>query len=484
MIKVEIWTTIRTLHNEGYGKKRIAKILGISVNTVRRALKDDTPPCYRRTKTGDCKILPYLEKIREMYLEKKLIGTRIFEELKKEGYDGSLMTLYRCLRTLKEEQGNKACLRFETLPGEQAQFDWSPFDVEIAGEKVRVYCYLVILGYSRMKYMTFSLKQDLYAVIEALEEAFRFFGGSPKEVVIDNAGHMVIETRNGTKCFNETFLALAGLYRFRPIAHRVGHPQTKGKVERPFFYIAEHFIKGNSFESLEDLINKGHAFAREWCAKEHKTTLKKPEELFQEEKGLLQPLPQDLFIQSLRRSRKVSRDCLVSVGGSRYSVPAQHAGTRVWVLVRHGYLLEVQDQAGAVIATHELSKTKGSINIKEEHYQGLRKTPCTAPRIREVFIQTFPSGKDYYQLLLEKVGYNAAYHAQRILDLKAYYPDEAIEQALRHALRYRAASYKTVTNILRTAAFCNSAPAVSNPSPLPATGQIVRPLACYRELLQ
>lgn len=48
-------------------------------------------------------------------------------------------------------------------------------------------------------------------------------------------------------------------------------------------------------------------------------------------------------------------------------------------------------------------------------------------------MQTFPSGKDYYRLLLEKVGYNAAYHAQRILNLKAYYPDDAIEQALRHA---------------------------------------------------
>lgn len=484
MIKVEQWTTIRTLYSEGYGKKRIAKMLRISVNTVRRALKDDTPPSYRRTKTGDRKILPYLEKIREMYLEKKLIGTRIFEELKKQGYDGSLMTLYRCLRTLKEEQGNKACLRFETLPGEQAQFDWSPFDVEIAGEKVRVYCYLVILGYSRMKYMTFSLKQDLFAVIEALEEAFCFFGGSTKEVVMDNAGQMVFEIRNGVKCFNETFLALAGLYRFRPIAHRVRHPQTKGKVERPFYYIEEHFIKGNSFDSLEDLINKGHAFIREWCVKEHKTTLKKPEELFWEEKELLQPLPQSLFIQSLRKSRKVSRDCLVSVGGSRYSVPAQHAGTRVWVLVRHGYLLEVQDQAGTMITAHELSKTKGSTNIKEEHYQELRKTPCTAPRIREIFMQTFPSGKDYYRLLLEKVGYNAAYHAQRILDLKAYYPDEAIEQALRHALRYRAASYKTVTNILRSLVFWNSTPSAGTPAPFPVTGQMVRPLACYRVLLQ
>ncbi|NPV28349.1 MAG: IS21 family transposase [Firmicutes bacterium] len=233
MIKVDQWTTIRTLYNEGYGKKRIAKILGISVNTVRRALKDDTPPSYRRTKTTEQKILPYLEQVREMYLEKKLIGTRIFEELKKLGYDGSLMTLYRCLRMLKEEPGNRASLRFETLPGEQAQFDWSPFDVEIAGEKVRVYCFLVILGYSRMKYMTFNLKQDLFAVIEALEEAFWFFGGSSKELLVDNAKQIVFEIRNGVKCFNETFLALAGLYRFRPVAKRRGTPRPKGRWSGP-----------------------------------------------------------------------------------------------------------------------------------------------------------------------------------------------------------------------------------------------------------
>lgn len=251
-----------------------------------------------------------------MYLEKKLIGTRIFEELKKLGYDGSLMTLYRCLRTLKEKQGNKACLRFETLPGEQAQFDWSPFDVEIAGEKVRVYCYLVILGYSRMKYMIFSLKQDLFAVIEALEEAFCFFGGSTKEILMDNAGQMVPEKRSGGKVLQRDILGPGQALPLPPGCQKTRHPQTKGKVERPFYYIEEHFIKGNSFDSLEDLIDKSHAFIREWCAKEHRTTLKRPEELFREEKELLQSLSQSVFIQSLRKSRKVSRDCLVSVGGS------------------------------------------------------------------------------------------------------------------------------------------------------------------------
>jgi len=484
MIKVEDWVTIRNLYNQGYGKKRIAKILGISVNTVRRALKSDQPPEYKRSKSRDQKILPYAEVVKEMYLEKKLIGTRIYEELKKLGYDGSLMTLYRYLKKIKQEPGDRATIRFETLPGVQAQFDWSPFEVDIAGEKTNVYCFLVVLGYSRMKYMSFSAKQNLFSVIEAIEEALHFFGGSPQEIVIDNPKQMVSEIRGGARRFNETFLAFAGVYRFKPVPCRPHHPQTKGKVERPFFYIAEHFIKGNSFDSLEDLINKGHAFVQQWNAKEHRTTLKKPIELFEEEKGLLHPLPETPFLQSLRQSRKVSWDCLVSVGGSRYSVPAQYAGSRVWFLIRHGYLLEIQDQSGQVIAVHELSKKKGSTNIKQEHYKELQRIPRTAPRIKEVFIQTFSSGKQFYELLQQKNKYHAAYHARKILDLRTYYPDEAIEQALQKATKFKAASFKTIANILKSLNPLVFTPPETEARTIVCAEQaITRPLAYYNKLL-
>jgi len=90
LISVEKWTTIRNLAREGYGKKAIARMLKVSRNTVRKALSTDEPPRYVRRVQADTLIAPYREQIEKMYLEKGLIGTRIYNELLKLGYTGSI----------------------------------------------------------------------------------------------------------------------------------------------------------------------------------------------------------------------------------------------------------------------------------------------------------------------------------------------------------------------------------------------------------
>jgi len=68
LITLEDWVTIRNLHAKGYGKKTIAKLLGISKNTVKSALKKDTHPKYRRTVTFENKLIaPYVETIETMF---------------------------------------------------------------------------------------------------------------------------------------------------------------------------------------------------------------------------------------------------------------------------------------------------------------------------------------------------------------------------------------------------------------------------------
>jgi predicted transcriptional regulator len=180
---VEKWTTIRNLAREGYSKKAIAKMLKISRNMVRKALSSSEPPQYVHQVKGNTLIDPYRDQIEKMYLEKGLIGTCIYNELLKLGYTGSLTTLYRHLGTLKKEPQEKVTVRFETGPAVQAQFDWSPYKVPIAGREQLIYCFLLILSYSRYKYMTFSLDQRLNSVIEALEEGINFFGSVPLEIL-------------------------------------------------------------------------------------------------------------------------------------------------------------------------------------------------------------------------------------------------------------------------------------------------------------
>ena len=58
-------------------------------------------------------------------------GKRIFRELKKRGYEGSIGPIYRFLRRMDEDVGNhissKATVRHESPPGDQAQFDWTEY---------------------------------------------------------------------------------------------------------------------------------------------------------------------------------------------------------------------------------------------------------------------------------------------------------------------------------------------------------------------
>jgi len=422
--------------------------------------------------------------VEKMLWENEFIGTRILTEIKKEGYTGSLTTLYRFLRKIKKDPPRKTTSRYETDPGEQGQFDWTSYEVMLGGEKRKVTCFLSLLGYSRRKYMTFSFNGTLASVIEALEEGLRFFGGSPKKILLDNAKQMVVEhLTDGTARMNETFLKLAGLYRFQPKPCRLYWPRTKGKVERPFYYINEHFIKGGEFSSIEDLIRKGHEFMNSWDDKIHTTTLEKPKVRFEEEKDCLVPLPVARFSPTIRELRKVSWDCLVSFGGSRYSAPHRFAGKRVWVKESHGSFLEVMDLSGTAIARHTLSDKKGATIIQKDHYEGIKSsTPKTAPRIREIFVTTFPEGRVFYQELVKMTSYNAPYHAKKILEQRRIYQDECIGDALQRAMEFGAFSHGAVGNILKGYPLREDALSINAAHPA-ASSTTRRPLSEYNLLL-
>jgi len=74
MISVEAWTTIRYLKAQGMGTRAIAKQLGISRNTVRRALRNEQPPRYTRAPRTNPQLEPFEDAIREMLFKKRFIG--------------------------------------------------------------------------------------------------------------------------------------------------------------------------------------------------------------------------------------------------------------------------------------------------------------------------------------------------------------------------------------------------------------------------
>ena len=120
MKDLEDWASVQKVYKQTQSKRATASILGISTNTVKRLLSMTEAPIYHRTKYSS-KIDPYKEQIIEWRCEPyDFNGTRIFRELKKLRYAGSISPVYRFLRRIDEEVGghisSKAAVRHESPP--------------------------------------------------------------------------------------------------------------------------------------------------------------------------------------------------------------------------------------------------------------------------------------------------------------------------------------------------------------------------------
>jgi transposase len=193
MISLEAWTTIRHLHAQGKSIRCICRELHLSRKTVRRALRSPEPPHYQRKPTENAQLAPFLPLIQQLTTEEHLIGSRILNEIRARGYTGSPAAFYRTWARLRPAQPDpRVTERFETAPGEQCQFDWSPYTVLIGGAWTRVIVYNTVLGYSRRQFNWPSRDETAASIYEALEEAFWHFGAVPKRALVDNPRAFVL----------------------------------------------------------------------------------------------------------------------------------------------------------------------------------------------------------------------------------------------------------------------------------------------------
>ncbi len=484
---MEGWATIRYLHAQGKGIRAIAKELGVARKTVRHALRTEGVPKYERAKRANPQLEPLYPTIRELYFQKHLIGSRILREIRAKGYTGGSTALYTYLRTLRVLPSGKVTERFETAPGHQAQFDWSPYTIELGGELRRVIVYGMALGYSRRKHYTASLDERQPSIFEAIEESFRHFAGAPKELLIDNAKAFVVDANPAHFRWNQQFLELCGHYRVRPRACQVRRAQTKGKVERPFFYLEQQFIKGNTWTSFAHFQEELARFEREDLdVTVHRTTLERPIDRFAAEEPLLTPLPESRFVGTLALSRKVSWDCLVPYLGSRYSVPAGYASKMVWVLPSHGSHIQIVNTRRETIAEHALSRVKGATVMVREHYASLRRgTPRTYVVLSQQFMAKFPHDAEFLEGLQLQHKLNPAEHLRGIMELASLYDERSMRRAFVLAREYKTYSHAFIRGLLESRAVPQAVdpdqPA-DLPSPLP-TVAIRADLRPYQQLL-
>ncbi|MBS9926383.1 IS21 family transposase [Vibrio alginolyticus] len=303
MINQEQLVEIHVLHQQGRSIRRIAKDLGISRNTVRTYLRDKSKaPVYPERQSRPTKLQPYHDYLRTRIEAAKpywIPATVLLRELKSLGYEGGITMLKEHIRQYKPSTPIDPVVRFETLPGEQMQVDFTT----ITHYGVRVKAFVATLGYSRATFVRFSERERQEDWIQGLEEAFEYFGGVPKEVLFDNAKAIMIERDaygEGEHRWNPALLTAAKKYSFKPRACRPYRAKTKGKVERFNSYLKNSFVtplaatlKQHGLKITVDVLN-GHIGA--WLEtvahqRTHRTTGAKPQVLLDEERFILQLLP-------------------------------------------------------------------------------------------------------------------------------------------------------------------------------------------------
>ncbi len=103
----------------------------------------------------------------------------IYTRLKQMGYTGGFSILKEFVHPLRPAvAGHAPVQRYETKPGEQLQFDWGSIVYEDAGVQRKFYGFTAVLGYSRMRFVTFVKR---CFTLRCLRSSFLFTSDSPSK---------------------------------------------------------------------------------------------------------------------------------------------------------------------------------------------------------------------------------------------------------------------------------------------------------------
>lgn len=370
-MKGNLWMEIRNERKKGLSYTEIARKHHIDPRTAKKYAESDTKPVYTLTAPKPSKLDPYKHLIDMWMEEAPYSAVRIHEKLMEQGCDCKYTIVRQYVATRKADLNGKATVRFETMPGLQGQVDWGFFEnykVLENGEYKKLYCFLMILGYSRMRYIEFVTDMSTTTLIKCHINAFRYFGGYPEEILYDNMKQVVVKRmmKQSESELNKQFEDFAGFYGYKPILCRPYRGQTKGKVERTVRYVRENFMVGVKYNSLEHLNSQAHAWCNKINAKVHGTTNERPIDRLPVEN--LMPLKREYIMDKINL-RRVEKDCLISYAGNKYSVPAEYVGRDVTVIVLDHMLAAYFE--GKQIALHKLSYSKNTFNVNKEHYKSM-----------------------------------------------------------------------------------------------------------------
>lgn len=453
MIDYETFCQIKDDHHrQGLTVTQIAQARGLHRHTVAKWLAE---PHYRprHSHPRPSQLDPFKADILRWLQSHPLSARQVFQRLREQGYRGGYTIVSDYVRQIRPRRP-PAYLRLAFAPGECAQVDWGSYGTIAVGSTIRRLSFFVmVLCYSRLMYLEFTLAQTLEQFLSCHENAFRAFGGVPKNLMIDNLKSAVLEHRPGQPAvFHPRYRELAEHFGFAIKPCGVRKANEKGRVENGVGYVKKNFLNGLELGPFAAL----NPAARHWLdtvanVRLHGETHQRPVDRFEEEKPYLLALPSQPFDAALIQTVRASNQFRICFEANRYSVPAAYASTRVTLKVYPDRLCLYSGEK--LIARHCRCYDRHQDIEDPEHPRALlaQRRNAREHQLLARFLGLCPQAEAYYQQLLER-RLNASHHIHKILALSEVYGVEAVARALRDALAFEAYSSEYIANLLQSRA--------------------------------
>jgi transposase len=388
------------------------------------------------------------------YLARNVNMKLIWRKLREDhGYSGSYSSVVRYCVRLRPSEPEAYC-RIETSPGEEAQVDFGSVGKcrDSSGRLRKVWVFVMTLCWSRHQYAEVVFDQKMSTWLQCHEKAFRWFGGVPGRIVIDNLKAAVIKRELQDPVLSEPYRRMARHYGFLVSPNRPRTPRHKGKVESGIKYVKGSFFDGEEVEHLEKSELNGRL--RTWVMEEagmriHGTTHEQPLARFRRtERNTLKELPIEPFDLVSAYRAKLHHDCHVVVDGRYYSAPFSLIGKTLDVYVGRR-LVEIYNGT-ELVTTHPVSEKKGSRTTRMGHYpkykrEWLEKTPQKCRELASGIGEW--CGLAVEELLSDRVS-DRLPSVHSLLRLADKVDKDRLNAACRRALHYGDPRYVRVRSIL------------------------------------
>jgi len=487
--------------HQGVGLQEIRRSLGFDRNTVRKYVRlaqavgvtrgAPFPPegdladklkasmdatVLKVTPVRDM-IAPHQEWITDLLQNEKIEAKqiwRLFQE--RTGLRIGYCTMLRYLKSQFQWGKPAVTVRIEVAPGSQAQVDFGYAgmmkDPE-TGNLRRTWAFIMVLSYSRHRFVRFVFRQDVRNWIDCHVGAFAFFGAVPGSIVLDNLKPGVVKPDIYDPTLNRAYADLERHYGFVADPAKVGKPKHKGKVERMVAVVRRHLLAGRDFRDIDEANER----ALTWCRQEigmeiHGTTKRRPFEVFQkEESSCMRQLPAEPFECPQWKKCTVHPDHHIVFDRSYYSLPTRFIGREVWVRgdrrLVHIFLNE------QLIKTHSRALFPGifvtdHLDYPPEKLAYLMPAPTYC---RTKAAEIGPQTETLIRKILSDHAMRNLRKAQSVLRLAQKYGKTAMEAAAERALFFGNFRYRSIKDILEKGWKITPEPASRIPVNLSPLGQ-------------